>query len=169
MGLLGGGASKASIVWRSQLICCSPLTRSHWPSPITEPFSADELSQLVRAAAHEDGSTGVDVVKGGEWEKDKCVALYYDPSGEPVEKKEPEQEKKEGEEEEAEQPSMRAQVQVMWGNTLFEQSQMRARLGKEWRPLLDVAVEKFKGAGCAEADIEQALKVHRGVRAEKEA
>ena len=88
---------------------------------------------------------------------------------EPVEKKEPEQEKKEGEEEEAEQPSMRAQVQVMWGNTLFEQSQMRARLGKEWRPLLDVAVEKFKGAGCAEADIEQALKVHRGVRAEKEA
>ena len=88
---------------------------------------------------------------------------------EPVEKKEPEQEKKEGDEEEAEQPSMRAQVQVMWGNTLFEQSQMRARLGKEWRPLLDVAVEKFKGAGCAEADIEQALKVHRGVRAEKEA
>ena len=86
---------------------------------------------------------------------------------EPAEKKEPEQEKKEGEEEEAEQPSMRAQVQVMWGNTLFEQSQMRARLGKEWRPLLDVAVEKFKGAGCAEADIEQALKVHRGVRAEK--
>ena len=88
------------------------------------------------------------------------------------EKKEPETEKKEGEEEpekeeEAEQPSMRAQVQVMWGNTLFEQSQMRARLGKEWRPLLDVAVEKFKGAGCAEADIEQALKVHRGVRAEK--
>ena len=61
---------------------------------------------------------------------------------EPVEKKEPEQEKKEGEEEEAEQPSMRAQVQVMWGNTLFEQSQMRARLGKEWRPLLDVAVEQ---------------------------
>jgi len=43
MGLLGGGASKASIVWRSQLICCSPLTRSHWPSPITEPFSAGRV------------------------------------------------------------------------------------------------------------------------------
>ena len=79
-------------------------------------------------------------------------------------------EKKEGEapaEEEEAQPSMKAQVQVMWGNTLFEQSQMRARLGKEWRNLLDTAVAKFKGAGCAEADIEQALKVHRGVRAEK--
>ena len=35
------------------------------------------------------------------------------------------------------------------------------------RDLLDTAVAKFKGAGCAEADIEQALKVHRGVRAEK--
>ena len=54
---------------------------------ITEPFSADELSQLVRAATHEDGSTGVDVVKGGEWEKEKCVGLYYDPLNEPVDKK----------------------------------------------------------------------------------
>ena len=30
----------------------------------------------------------------------------------------------------------------MWGNTLFELPQMRARLGKEWRPLLDDAVVK---------------------------
>ena len=68
----------------------------------------------------------------------------------------------------AEEPSMRAQVLVMWGNTLFEHSQMCARLSKEWRPLLDDAIAKFKDAGCAQADIDQALKVHRGVRAEKE-
>ena len=55
---------------------------------------------------------------------------------------------------------------VMWGNTLFEQSQMRAKTGEPWRPLLDQAVEKFKEAGCAQADIDQALKVHRGVRNE---
>ena len=54
----------------------------------------------------------------------------------------------------------------MWGNTLFEQSQMRAKTGEPWRPLLDQAVEKFKEAGCAQADIDQALKVHRGVRAD---
>ena len=68
----------------------------------------------------------------------------------------------------AEEPSMRAQVLVMWGNTLFEHSQMCARLKKPWRPLLDDAITKFKDAGCAQADIDQALKVHRGVRAEKE-
>ena len=100
---------------------------------------------------------------------DAVLAILPEDPPKPDKEPEKKEEKKEGEEEEAEQPSMRAQVQVMWGNTLFEQSQMRARLGKEWRPLLDVAVEKFKGAGCAEADIEQALKVHRGVRAEKEA
>jgi tetratricopeptide (TPR) repeat protein len=100
---------------------------------------------------------------------DAVLAILPEDPPKPEKEPEKKEEKKEGEEEEAEQPSMRAQVQVMWGNTLFEQSQMRARLGKEWRPLLDVAVEKFKGAGCAEADIEQALKVHRGVRAEKEA
>lgn len=81
-------------------------------------------------------------------------------------------EKKEGEAGEAgdaaaEEPSMRAQVLVMWGNTLFEHSQMCARLKKEWRPLLDTAITKFQDAGCAQSDIDQALKVHRGVRAEK--
>ena len=65
-----------------------------------------------------------------------------------------------------EEPSMKAQVLVMWGYTLFEHSQMRARLGSEWRSLLDDAVVKFKDAGCAQADIDQALKVHRGVRQE---
>ena len=74
---------------------------------------------------------------------------------------------KEGEEPPPEpEPSMRAQVQVMWGNTLLEHSQMCARLKKPWRPLLDAAVAKFTDAGCAKGDIDQALKVHRGVRAE---
>ena len=43
---------------------------------------------------------------------------------------------------------MRAQVQVMWGNTLFEQSQMRARLGKEWRPSSTSPSKSLKGRGA---------------------
>ena len=74
---------------------------------------------------------------------------------------------KEGEEAPAEEPSTKAQVLVMWGNTLFERSQMLALLNKPWKPILDEAVVKFKEAGCAQADIDQALKVHRGVRAGK--
>lgn len=60
------------------------------------------------------------------------------------------------------EPTMRAQVLVMLGNTLFEQSQMRARIGKEWKSVLEEAVENFKYAGCNQTDIEAALKVHKG-------
>ena len=80
-------------------------------------------------------------------------------------KEKPKEAPKEGEAP-ADEPSMKAQVLVMWGNTLFEHSQMRARLSKEWKSILDEAVVKFKEAGCAQADIDQALKVHRGVRAD---
>ena len=47
-------------------------------------------------------------------------------------KEKPKEAPKEGEAP-ADEPSMKAQVLVMWGNTLFEHSQMRARLSKEWK------------------------------------
>ena len=55
---------------------------------------------------------------------------------------------------------MWAHCQVMWGNLLYELSQMRAAVGEEWRPLLDEATGKFRAAGCPEADIRQALSQH---------
>jgi len=62
-----------------------------------------------------------------------------------------------------EEPSMRAQVLVMLGNTLFEQSQMQARCNNaNWKSLLEEAVENFKNAGCNQPDIDAALKVHKG-------
>lgn len=64
----------------------------------------------------------------------------------------------------ADEPSLKAQVRVMLGNTLFEHSQMLARLGKSWKPLLDEALVHFTDAGCAQVDIENAVKMHKGSR-----
>ena len=61
---------------------------------------------------------------------------------------------------EAEEVNAWANVTVMWGNLLYEASQMRAAVGHEWRPALDEAVAKFRAAGCPEADIRQALANH---------
>lgn len=52
------------------------------------------------------------------------------------------------------------QALLNWGNFLYERSQLAARSGKEWRPMVDEAVQHFKNAGCAEADIRGALKNH---------
>ena len=144
--------------------------------------ASSEVSCLSPSAAGLSGAStsgSTDTGKASEAEQEfdaACVDFTKVLSALPEEKKEEpkkeakkEEPKKEGDEtaETAEpEPSMKAQVLVMWGNTLFEHSQMRARLGKEWRSLLDDAVVKFKDAGCAQADIHQALKVHRGVRAE---
>ena len=54
----------------------------------------------------------------------------------------------------------------MLGNTLFEHSQMLARLGKTWRPMLDESLVHFKDAGCVQADIDNAIKMHKGLRME---
>ena len=79
-----------------------------------------------------------------------------------------EEAKAKGEEPPAEDdPSLKAQVTVMLGNTLFEHSQMLARLGKDWQPLLDTALEHFRAAGCAQGDIDGALKMHYGNRSKK--
>eukprot|EP01024_Parvocaulis_polyphysoides_P050282 TRINITY_DN48970_c0_g1_i1.p4 TRINITY_DN48970_c0_g1~~TRINITY_DN48970_c0_g1_i1.p4 ORF type:complete len:103 (-),score=24.99 TRINITY_DN48970_c0_g1_i1:225-533(-) len=56
--------------------------------------------------------------------------------------------------------SLRNQLLVMWGNMLYEQSQLWAAIGREWQPMLDDATAKFKQAGCAIKDIRQALKNH---------
>jgi len=53
-----------------------------------------------------------------------------------------------------------ANVVVMWGNLLYEASQMRAAVDRPWRPALDAAVAKFRAAGCPEPDIRQALANH---------
>jgi len=63
-----------------------------------------------------------------------------------------------------EDPSLKAQVTVMLGNTLFEHSQMLARLGKDWNAHLDKALAHFKAAGCAQGDIDGAIKMHYGIR-----
>jgi hypothetical protein len=48
----------------------------------------------------------------------------------------------------------------MEGNVLYEWSQLLAAAGAEWRPTLDGAVERFRGAACSEADVRSALKNH---------
>ncbi|KAF6253087.1 hypothetical protein COO60DRAFT_1703978 [Scenedesmus sp. NREL 46B-D3] len=53
-----------------------------------------------------------------------------------------------------------AHAQVMYGNSLYEWSQVLAAVGQEWKGLLDDAVACFKDAGCAEPDIRAALKNH---------
>jgi hypothetical protein len=62
--------------------------------------------------------------------------------------------------------SLPAHAQVMYGNSLYEWSQVLAAVGQEWRGLLDDAVACFKEAGCAELDIRGALKNHTQVGAE---
>jgi hypothetical protein len=56
-----------------------------------------------------------------------------------------------------------ANVVVMWGNALFEASQLLAA-AKEgeaaWKAPLDAAVAKFREAGCPEVDITAALRSH---------
>lgn len=59
--------------------------------------------------------------------------------------------------------SLSAHAQVLYGNTLYEWSQVLAAVGQEWRHLLDDAAARFRDAGCAEKDIRSALKNHTQV------
>lgn len=59
-----------------------------------------------------------------------------------------------------EDPNVWAHCQVMWGNLLYELSQMKAAVDEEWKPLLDEATDKFRIAGCPESDIRSALSGH---------
>jgi hypothetical protein len=57
--------------------------------------------------------------------------------------------------------SLNAQILVLWGNVLFERSQVRHhREDKKWQADCDAAVAKFNSAGCSKADITRALMNH---------
>eukprot|EP00879_Flechtneria_rotunda_P012905 GHRR01013478.1.p1 GENE.GHRR01013478.1~~GHRR01013478.1.p1 ORF type:complete len:187 (+),score=119.38 GHRR01013478.1:340-900(+) len=62
-----------------------------------------------------------------------------------------------------EQLPLSGHAQVVYGNSLYEWSQILAAVGQEWRPVLDDAVARFKDAGCADTDIRNALKNHTQV------
>jgi len=59
--------------------------------------------------------------------------------------------------------TLAGQAQIMHGNIMYEWSQLLAAVGKDWRQVLDDAVERFRKAGCSEADIRNALKNHTQV------
>ena len=48
----------------------------------------------------------------------------------------------------------------MWGNLLYEYSQILAAVDRPWRDILDEATANFCKAGCPEADIRNALGAH---------
>lgn len=58
--------------------------------------------------------------------------------------------------------SLRSSALIMHGNILYEWSQIvgAVSVAAGWRPLLDSAVAMFRSAGCAEADIRNALRNH---------
>jgi hypothetical protein len=49
---------------------------------------------------------------------------------------------------------------VMWGNLLYEYSQLLAAVNGDWRSFLEQAVSNFRLAGCPEEDITAALRTH---------
>jgi tetratricopeptide (TPR) repeat protein len=54
-------------------------------------------------------------------------------------------------------------ARILWGNILFEHSQVRHARGDElklWQPLVDQAVALFRQAKCVETDITRALEGH---------
>lgn len=56
---------------------------------------------------------------------------------------------------------LKAQILVLWGNVLFERSQVRHhREDKKWKEDCDAAVAKFNSAGCSKTDVVRALMNH---------
>ena len=56
---------------------------------------------------------------------------------------------------------MYQQALLSWGNLQYEESQMVAVAGGDWRAVLDEATAHFREAGCNEADIRGAcLRTH---------
>lgn len=43
--------------------------------------------------------------------------------------------------------SVKANLLIMWGNSLYEHSHLRAAGGADWKPLVEAAAAKFKEAG----------------------
>ncbi|XP_058758739.1 protein CLMP1-like [Vicia villosa] len=56
---------------------------------------------------------------------------------------------------------MRSQINLFWGNMLFERSQVEFKLGmRDWKRKLDASVERFKIAGASPDDVSTVLKKH---------
>ena len=67
----------------------------------------------------------------------------------------------EGGEEKANELSVKSQILVLWGNVLFERSQVRrGREDGKWEDDTHAAVKKFNDAGCSKTDITRALMNH---------
>uniref|UniRef100_A0A0C9S8A0 TSA: Wollemia nobilis Ref_Wollemi_Transcript_5321_2666 transcribed RNA sequence n=1 Tax=Wollemia nobilis TaxID=56998 RepID=A0A0C9S8A0_9CONI len=57
--------------------------------------------------------------------------------------------------------AMRSQINLFWGNMLFEHSHIEFKLGlPTWEEHLDIAVEKFKLGGASPTDVSVLLKNH---------
>lgn len=56
---------------------------------------------------------------------------------------------------------MNNQVQIIWGNALYDQSQIWAGVGLDgWKDMVDDAKARFIGATCKESDVNDALRNH---------
>ena len=56
---------------------------------------------------------------------------------------------------------VKAQILILWGNVLYEQSQVKQSRGdKKWKADTEAAVAKFNEAGCSKDDIKRALMNH---------
>ncbi|CAL5183962.1 unnamed protein product [Lathyrus oleraceus] len=56
---------------------------------------------------------------------------------------------------------MRSQINLFWGNMLFERSQVEFKLGmRDWKRKLNASVERFKIAGASADDVSTILKKH---------
>ena len=56
---------------------------------------------------------------------------------------------------------VKAQILILWGNVLYEQSQVKhSRSVKNWKDDAVAAIAKFNEAGCAKGDITRALMNH---------
>ncbi|CAI8590586.1 unnamed protein product [Vicia faba] len=56
---------------------------------------------------------------------------------------------------------MRSQINLFWGNMLFERSQVEFKLGmRDWKRKLDASVERFEIAGASADDVSTILKKH---------
>lgn len=94
--------------------------------------------------------------KQREAEKEKREQQSLGVSKTPPPNPPPQTEKKEAQDE----PGLHTHALVMWGNVMFEESQILAVTDGDWKGMLDEAISKFKEAGCAEKDITQALRTH---------
>ncbi len=59
---------------------------------------------------------------------------------------------------------MYQQALLSWGNLQYEESQLVAVAGADWRAILDAATAHFREAGCNETDIRGARHRHTSDR-----